>query len=230
MKQTMIDFYEDSNGYFNFKKMKHLTVLVACEESQEVTKAFRSRGHYAYSCDIIDCSGGHPEWHIKGDVREHLDSKWDLIIAHPPCTYLSNSGVCWLYRDGKKENGFDPDRMEKMRKGAEFFKLFLDLNIPVCIENPIMHKYAVEIIGRRQDQVIQPWMFGHMEQKATCLWLKGLPKLQPTNNVKKEMMELPDNKRQRLHYLPPGEERQKERSKTFEGIAKAMAEQWGRYF
>jgi hypothetical protein len=120
------------------------------------------------------------------------------------------------------------DRMKKMQDGAEFFKELLNYNIPkIAIENPIMHKYAVEIIGRRQDQVIQPWMFGHMEQKATCLWLKNLPPLEPTNNVKEEMMKLPNKERQRLHYLPPGKDRAKLRSITFKGIAEAMAEQWG---
>lgn len=187
-------------------------VLIACEESQEVCKAFRKLGHEAYSCDIQECSGGHPEWHIQGDVLEQLDKEWDLIIAHPPCTYLCNSGVCWLYKD--------KSRWDKMKDGANFFKKFLDAKCKlIAIENPIMHKYAVEIIGRRQDQLIQPWMFGHGETKATCFWLKGLPKLKPTNIV--------EGREQRLHKLPPSKDRAKLRSKTFPGIAKAMAEQWG---
>lgn len=189
-------------------------ILIACEESQEVCKAFRELGHEAYSCDILECSGGHPEWHIKGDVLDIINQYWDLIIAHPPCTYLCNSGVTWLHRQ--------EGRWEKMREGAEFFKKLLNNKCKlIAVENPIMHKYAVEIIGRRQDQLIQPWMFGHGETKATCFWLKGLPKLEPTNIV--------EGREQRLHRLPPSKDRAKIRSKTFPGIAKAMAEQWGKF-
>lgn len=198
-----------------------MRVLVACEESQAVTKALRERGHEAYSCDIQDCSGGHPEWHIKGDAIEEAHSgKYDMMIAHPPCTYLSNSGVCWLH----KQEG----RWEKMREGALFFKKLMDAPIEkIAIENPIMHKYAIEIIGRKQDQSIQPYEHGHPESKRTCLWLKGLPLLEPTNDVKEEWKNLPKNKAQRLHYLPPGPERAKLRSKTYEGVAQAIAMQWG---
>lgn len=197
-----------------------MRILVACEESQAVTKAFRARGHEAYSCDILPCSGGHPEWHIQDDVRKHLEG-WDLIIAHPTCTYLTNSGVCWLHKD--------PNRWQLLDEAAEFFKVFI--NAPcdkVAIENPIPHKYAVERIGCKYDQIIQPWMFGHKERKATCLWLKGLAPLQGTNNVKEEMLKLPKKEQHRIHYLSPGPDRAKLRSKTFPGIAKAMAEQWGR--
>lgn len=201
-----------------------MKVLIACEESQAVCKAFRSIGHEAYSCDVQECSGGHPEWHIQGDaIKEAYSGAYDLMVAHPPCTYLSNSGVCHLHTDKA--------RWEKMRQGAEFFKLLLQAPIKhIAVENPIMHKYAREIIGQRHTQCIQPWQFGHMEQKATCLWLKNLPPLCPTKDVHAEMMELPDNERQRLHYLPPGPERAKERSKTFDGIAQAMAQQWGKVF
>ena len=196
-----------------------MKILIACEESQAVTKEFRKLGHEAYSCDIEPCSGGHPEWHLQQDVIPLLKEQWDLMIAHPPCTYLSNSGVSWLYR---KEG-----RWQQMVDGALFFKTLLDADIPrIAIENPIMHKYAKEIIGRGQDQVIQPWMFGHPEQKATCLWLKNLPKLQPTENVKHKLKTLPDSERQKLHWLPPGPDRAKLRSKTFPGIARAMAVQW----
>jgi len=196
-----------------------MKILIACEESQAVTKEFRKLGHEAYSCDIEPCSGGHPEWHLQQDVIPLLKEQWDLMIAHPPCTYLSNSGVSWLYR---KEG-----RWQQMVDGALFFKTLLDADIPrIAIENPIMHKYAKEIIGRGQDQVIQPWMFGHPEQKATCLWLKNLPKLQPTENVKHKLKTLPDSERQKLHWLPPGPDRAKLRSKTFPGIARAMARQW----
>jgi len=193
-------------------------VLVACEFSGVVRDAFTRAGHDATSCDFLETeiSGKH----VVGDVKHLLKKKWDLIIAHPPCTYLSNSGVMWLHRDKA--------RWKKMIEGAYFFKMFLESNCKkICVENPIMHGYAKEIIGVNQTQVIQPWMFGHMEQKATCLWLKGLPQLVPTKDVKKKMMKLPDSQRQRLHYLPPGKDRQKERSRTFQGIANAMAEQWG---
>lgn len=198
-----------------------MRVLVACEYSGKVREAFRKLGHDAWSCDLLPADDNSP-YHIQGDVLEQLDKGWDLMIAHPPCTYLTNAGVSWLY---KKEG-----RWDDMREGAEFFKALLNCNIPkIAVENPIMHKYAVEIIGRRQDQVIQPWMFGHTEQKATCLWLKGLPPLTPTDNVKEEMMKLSPKERQRLHYLPPSKDRWKIRSETYQGIADAMAAQWGKH-
>lgn len=205
-----------------------MRVLVACEFSGVVREAFRKKGHDAWSCDILETEI--PGHHLRGDVLSVLqgipddemekDVPWDLIIAHPPCTYLSNSGVCWLHKQ--------PERWERMKEGATFFREFiLSKAKKVAIENPIMHKYAVEIVGRRQDQVIQPYQFGHLERKATCLWLKGLPKLVPTNDVYNDMMKLPKRERERLHYLPPGPTRQKERSRTYQGIADAMAEQWG---
>jgi hypothetical protein len=146
---------------------------------------------------------------------------WDLMIAHPPCTYLTNSGVRWFYTD--------PTRWGKLDQAAQFFRrLFNAPIVKIAVENPIMHKYAKERIdGMEQSQVIQPWMFGHMEQKATCLWLKGLPLLRPTNNVKEQMMALPNNERQRIFHMPPGPDRWKLRSTTFKGIADAMADQWG---
>jgi len=187
-----------------------MRVLVACEFSGRVRDAFLARGHDAVSCDLLPTESPGP--HIQGDVREILAEGWDLMIAHPPCTYLCNSGVSWLYRR--------PGRWEKMREAALFFRQLLEAPIPrICVENPIMHKYAVEIIGRRQDQVIQPWMFGHGETKATCLWLKNLPPLRPTNIV--------EGREQRLHRLPPSPDRWKERSRTYPGVARAMAEQWG---
>lgn len=195
-----------------------MRVLVACEYSGTVRDAFKAKGHDAWSCDILptDKEGQH----YQCDVREVLNKEWDLMIAHPPCTYLTNSGVTWLHRD--------PSRWQKLDDAADFFRSLLNAPIPrICIENPIMHKHAKERIGSNQSQVIQPWMFGHMEQKATCLWLKGLPLLKPTNNVKEEMLKLPDSQRQRLHYLPPSKDRWKIRSTTFQGIADAMAEQWG---
>mgnify|MGYP005872559445 CR=1 FL=1 len=194
-----------------------MRVLVACEYSGVVRDAFLRRGHDAISCDLLPTDMPGP--HIQGDVLEILHDGWDMMIAHPPCTYLTNAGVCHLHKD--------PSRWAKMQEAAEFFKALL--NAPIkrkAIENPIMHKYAVEIIGRRQDQVIQPWMFGHLEQKATCLWLESLPKLEETENVKDQMMQLPNSVRQRLHYLPPSKDRWKIRSTTYSGIADAMASQW----
>ena len=213
-----------------------MKVLVACEYSGIVRDAFIRAGHDAMSCDIIptdrpnwtydpytEIRTHHPErgHHYQGDVKDVLGDGWDLMIAHPPCTYLTNSGVCHLHTN--------PERWQLLDEGAAFFKMLLDAPIPKkCIENPIMHKYAKERIGGvRQTQVIQPWMFGHMEQKATCLWLAGLPPLEPTNNVKEAMMQLPKKDRERLHYLSPSADRWKLRSTTYQGIADAMAAQWG---
>jgi len=187
-----------------------MKVLVACEYSGRVRDAFIKLGHDAMSCDLLPSDAEGP--HYQGDIFDIINDGWDLMVAHPPCTYLCNSGVSWLY----KQEG----RWDKMKDGANFFKMLLDSNIPkFAIENPIMHKYAVEIIGRRQNQVIQPWMFGHGETKATCLWLKGLPELQPTNIV--------EGREQRLHKLGPSPDRWKLRSTTYQGIADAMASQWG---
>jgi len=190
-----------------------MRVLVACEESQTVCLAFRSRGHEAYSNDIIECSGGHPEWHLQMDALEAVKlMDWDLMIGHPPCTRLCNSGVSWLAKR---------DLWDEMEQAAKFFKKLLDADIPrIAGENPIPHKYALEIIGRKYNQLIQPWMFGHPETKATCLWLKNLPPVMPTD--------LRFGREQRLHRLPPGPDRAKLRSKTFQGIADAFAEQYGR--
>lgn len=202
-------------------------VLVACEESQATTIELRKLGFDAWSCDLQDCNGGHPEWHIKGDVLNVLNDKWDMMIAHPTCTYLTNSGVCWLWN---KDGSRNEERWQKLKEGAEFFKALLDSPIPlIAIENPIPHKYAVELIGRKYDQCIQPYQFGHTESKATCFWLKGLPKLKATNDVKEQWKKLPKNEAQRLHYLPPGPERAKLRSKTFLGVAQALAFQYGNF-
>ena len=195
-----------------------MKVLIACEFSGVVRDAFTERGHDAMSCDLLPTEK--PGQHYQGDVFDIINDGWDMMIAHPPCTYLANSGVCWLH---KKEG-----RWSDMSDGAKFFKSLFEANIDkLCIENPIPHKYAIEIIGSKYDQIIQPYQFGHMESKATCLWLKGLQKLKQTDNVKTEMLKLPKNISQRLHYLPPSAERQKERSLTFQGIADAMASQWG---
>lgn len=205
-----------------------MKILIACEESQEVCKAFRKLGFEAYSCDLQECSGGKPEWHLIRDaVQEAYTGQYYLMIAHPPCTYLANSGVCWLYN---KDGSLNRQRWELLQQGAAFFKKLLDAPIPcIAVENPIPHRYAVGLIGRKYDQCVQPYEFGHLESKATCFWLKGLPKLKPTDNVKELWKQLPKKQAQRLHYLPPSPERAKLRSKTFSGIAAAMAEQWGRY-
>jgi hypothetical protein len=196
-----------------------LRILVACEYSGTVSAAFRKLGHDAWSCDILPTDGD-PKFHYQCDIFEVLEKGWDMMIAHPPCTYLTNSGVCWLHKDS--------ERWSMLDDGAKFFKALMDSNIPkIVIENPIPHKYALERIGKKYTQIVQPWMFGHMERKATCLWLKGLEPLKPTNIVKEEMLKLPKSQQQRLHYLSPGPERAKLRSKTFQGIADAMAAQWG---
>lgn len=191
-----------------------MRVLIACEYSGTVRDAFAARGHDAWSCDILPTEI--PGNHIQDDIFHVLHNIkygfWDLIIAHPPCTYLSNSGVRWLSTQA--------ERIAKMKRGALFFKSLLYSNCDqICIENPIPHKYAIEIIGRKYDQIIQPWQFGHGETKATCLWLKGLPKLKPTNIV--------EGREQRIWKMPPGPNRARERSRTFQGIAEAMADQWG---
>jgi hypothetical protein len=212
--------------------MNKLRVLVGCESSGTVRDAFLAMGHDAMSCDLLDTDVEGP--HYKGDIFDVINDGWDLAIFHPPCTYLTNAGVRWLHEHVQSRNGKKPVisgelRWQYMREGAEFFKKLLDADIPrIAVENPIPHKYAVEIIGRKYDQLVQPWMFGHKERKATCFWLKGLPKLVETNNVKAEMLLLPKREQQRLHFLPPSPERWKLRSKTFDGIALAMAEQWGK--
>ena len=166
-----------------------MKILIACEYSGRVREAFAKLGHEVLSVDLLPTE--QPGNHYQGNIEDVLSDGWDLMIAHPPCTYLTNSGVCHLHKD--------ESRWEKLDDGAAFFKLLLDAPIDkICIENPIMHKYAKERIGGvKQSQVIQPWMFGHTEQKATCLWLKGLDNLMPTNNVKEEMMLLPKNQRER---------------------------------
>lgn len=190
-----------------------MRVLVACEYSGRVRDAFIAKGHEAMSCDLLPTEAVGP--HYQGDVRDVLDYPWDLMIAHPPCTDLSVSGAAWFEK--KKMNG-------SQQMSASFFMMLAKSDIPrIAIENPIC---IMSRLWRKPDQIIQPWMFGHMEQKATCLWLKNLPVLHATNDVKAQMMELPKNKRERLHYLPPSDDRWKLRSETFQGIADAMAEQW----
>lgn len=187
-----------------------MKILIACEESQRVCIEFRKLGVEAYSCDIQECSGGHPEWHIKGDVIPLLNENWDLIIAFPPCTDLASSGARWFSE--KIKNG-------QQQKSIDFFLKFTKLECKhIAIENPIG---IMSNLYRKPDQIIQPWQFGHGETKATCLWLKNLPKLEPTDIV--------EGREQRIWKMSPGPNRQKERSKTFHGIAKAMAAQWYEY-
>ena len=204
-----------------------MKVLVACEESQRVCMAFRKRGHEAYSCDILDCSGGHPEWHIKDDVLKHLDEGWDLIIAHPPCTYLTVTGNRWFNVEKYGDKAIK--RIEEREEAVKFFMEFV--NSPcekIAIENPVGY---MSTAYRKPDQIIQPYQFGHPERKATCLWLKGLPQLVPTNIVEPEIIKHKTGKTDsRWHFETlklPRKQRSIERSKTFDGIAEAMAEQWG---
>ena len=207
-------------------KTEEIKILIACEESQAVCIEFRRLGFQAFSCDILPCSGGRPEWHIQRDVMDVLRHdiispfrcEWDCVIAFPPCTDLAVSGAKWF--EQKRKDG-------RQQKSIMFFEFFTHLkNRFVAIENPIG---IMSNLYRKPDQIIQPYQFGHPESKATCLWLKDLPKLQETDNVKELWKSLPKNQAQRVHYLPPSKDRGKLRSKTYPGIAKAMAEQWGEY-
>ena len=191
-------------------KKRNPFVLVACEESQRVTVAFRKLRFNAFSCDIIPPSGKYPEWHIQEDIVKVIKSTeklWDLLIAFPPCTDICRSGARYFpekIADGRQQRAID------------FFMFLAKCKIPrKAIENPIG---IMSTKWRKPDQIIQPWMFGHGETKATCLWLKGLPPLTPTNIV--------DGREQRIHNMPPSPDRWRERSRTFTGIAQAMAEQW----
>lgn len=218
-----------------------MNVLIACEESQRVCCAFRNKGHNAFSCDLLETSGCHPKWHIMGDVtalingyccfetmdgrRHSIVGKWDLIIAHPPCTYLSNAGACRLY---PKKGQIDPVRYKKGLEAKEFFMMFYNADCSkIAIENPVSSKVFKM---PKYTQEIQPWMFGHPYTKKTRLWLKGLHKLVPTNIVEPIAPYVPagTGRKDRSKYgaAKRGEDA-RNRSKTFPGIAKAMAEQWG---
>ena len=213
-----------------------MKILVGCEESQAVTIAFRNKGHEAYSCDLQPCSGGHPEWHIQEDIftiissfrfytqdaKEHFVNDWDMGIFFPTCTYLTISANKWYKDQPERKSGtlVGEARREARREAIKFFMDLYNCSIEkIAIENPIG---VMSSKFRRPDQVLQPWMFGHGETKATCLWLKGLPKLKPTKIVL--------GREQRLHKLPPTEDRSILRSKTYPGIAEAMAKQWGTEF
>jgi len=200
-----------------------MKILVACEESQAVTIELRKLGHEAFSCDILDCSGGYPEWHLQKDVTELLKQKWDMIIAFPPCTYLSKAGACRLYPTA---GNIDIDRYKKGLKAKEFFMMFLNSKCDkIAVENPI----SLKIFNMPKfTQQIQPYEFGHPFSKTTRLWLKGLPKLKPTKVVVKKSTYLPSNTSKNAYTgLNDTKTRcAKMASKTFPGIAKAMAEQW----
>nr|DAP39352.1 MAG TPA: Cytosine specific methyltransferase [Caudoviricetes sp.] len=193
-----------------------LKILVACEESQRVTIELRQLGHEAYSCDILPCSGGHEEWHLQVDATQLLKIKWDMIIAFPPCTYISNAGARHLFPKGQ----LNEERFKKGLEAKEFFMQFYNADCErIAIENPVS---STIFKMPKHSQEIQPWQFGHPVTKKTRLWLKGLPFLEPTNIVKPCQTCHNAN----TWFSIGGKERQKNRSKTFPGIAKAMAEQW----
>lgn len=207
------------------EKRGRMKILIACEESQAVCIAFRQKGHEAYSCDIIDCSGGHPEWHIKADALELLKMKWDMIIAFPPCTYMTKAGAVRMRVKGE----IVPERYQKAMEAKEFFMKFYDADCPkIAIENPV----PMKLIGLPPyDQIIQPYQFGHPYSKRTCLWLKGLPPLFATEIINEHTPYVnggcKDAKGNYRRFQGRKERDPKIRSKTFPGIAKAMAEQWG---
>ena len=215
-----------------------MRILIACEESQAVMIELRRLGHEAFSCDILPCSGGFPEWHIQGDVLEQLDKGWDMMIAHPPCTYLSVSGARWMYHPEDKAlptrlrrpHPKHPNRRRYQLEALKFVRALMDAPIPrIAIENPVS---VISSQIRKPDQIVQPYHFGDEARKTTCLWLKNLPKLKHTNVVGQgEVTTYASGCTMPKWYadafkLPP-KERQKVRSKTFPGIAKAIAEQWG---
>ena len=208
-------------------------VLIACEESQAITKEFRALGIEAYSCDLLPCSGGHPEWHIQGDaLKEAYSGKYSLMMAHPPCTYLAVSGAAWLYN---KDGSRNEERWKNQAEALDFVKALMNAPIDfIAVENPIS---VISTQIRKPDQIIHPWQFGDKASKSTCLWLKNLPKIKPTKIVDKgEFFEWTDKngvkKKQpqwyydALHEAKTPEERRTLRSKTFQGMAKAIADQW----
>lgn len=204
-----------------------MKILLACEESQRVCQAFRDKGHEAYSCDVLETSGNHPEWHIQGDVLPLLEEKWDMIIAFPPCTYLSNAGACRLY---PKKGELNQERYQLGLEGKAFFMEFYNANCDkIAIENPVPSKvYGLP----PYTQTIQPWEHRHPYTKKTCLWLQGLPKLRPSDIFTGETVSWVSGG-SKDHNGEPRKNKgtkirdSRRRSKTFEGIAKAMADQWG---
>ena len=209
-----------------------LRILIACEESQRVCIAMRELGHDAFSCDILPCSGGHPEWHIQDDVLKHLDDGWDLMIAHPPCTYFSNAGMCNLTRKNSDDE-YRRKRKELTLKSFDFVMALYNANIPkIAIENPVGY---LNTHWRKPDQIIHPYQFGHSVNKKTCFWLKNLPLLKPTNIVDKDITVIWDGTGKKISKWYKDtlkfangnlKEVSRIRSQTFEGVARAMAEQW----
>lgn len=239
------------------KLAQHFNILVACEESQRVCTEFRKRGFNAYSCDLLKCSGGHPEWHFNCDVFEiiknkggklqngdsaFIDGNWNLMVAHPPCTYLAVSGARWFYNPEDKNLPIEkrrphpkfPHRAQDREEGKKFFISLAETDIAhIAIENPVG---IMNTQWRKPDQVVQPYYFGDEASKTTCLWLKNLPPLKPTKIVSKgEYITLSSGKRLPKWYSDAltksktPEERRNLRSKTFPGFAKAIAEQWGKF-
>ena len=192
-----------------------MKILIACEYSGTVRRAFSANGHNVTSCDLLPSDDDSKD-HYQGDVFDLLNNnKYDLMIAHPPCTHLAVSGAAWF--KAKRESGVQQEALA-------FVQRLMDADIPkICIENPVS---IISSQIRKPEQIIQPYQFGHLEQKKTCLWLKNLPNLVDTNNVYDEMMTLPRKDREKMHYLPPSPDRWKLRSKTYQGIADAMANQW----
>ena len=212
--------------------MEKLRILVACEESQAITKELRKLGHEAFSCDLLPCSGGHPEWHYQQDVFEVIDKGWDMMIAHPPCTFLAVSGARWMYN---KDGSVNQERLKNQNLALDFVQKLMDAPIgKIAIENPIS---VISSQIRKPDQIVQPWQFGDKAQKSTCLWLKNLPLLKPTNIVEKgEFIEFVSKKGVKkkqpkwyfdaLKNAKTPAERRTLRSKTFKGMAEAIAKQW----
>lgn len=215
-----------------------MRILIACEESQTLTKAFRARGHEAYSCDLLPCSGGHPEWHIQDDVLNHLDDGWDLMIAHPECTMLSGSGAQWYYhpedkhlpKEKRRPHPYYPDRARDREIAVDFFMALANAKIPrIAIENPVG---IMSTRWRKPDQTVEMEWFGEPHSKRTCLWLKNLPLLTPTNIVERGPRIILSSGRSLPAWYDAAKgkkpaERRKIRSKTFMGFAEAIAEQWG---
>lgn len=213
-----------------------MKILIACEESQEVCKAFRKLGVEAYSCDLLPCSGERPEWHLQQDIFEVINKNWDMIIAFPPCTYLTNAGMCNLTRKGATDE-YKANRLRLRDEAMKFAKIIYNNECRlIAIENPVGY---LSTGWRKPDQIIKPYEYGHSVNKKTCLWLKGLPKLKPTNIVDKDEITIWNGTGKKIskwykETLKQGNGNLKEvskiRSKTFEGIAKAMAEQWTLFF
>lgn len=206
-----------------------MKLLVGCEYSGTVRDAFLRTGHYALSCDLLPSESSFGD-HYQGNVFDILNEGWDLAIFHPPCTYLTNAANGSLYstKPSRPDALKGPARWEALIDGAVFFRQLLEAPIPrIAIENPVMNGYARKVVGRGPTQTVQPWMFGHLETKAICLWLKNLPPLVATEDTRAAMLQLPKREYAKVHYTPPSADRSKNRSLFFRGVADAMATQWG---